>query len=450
LALYPYSKKTIISTQSKGKILRLIADINFFDLDFMASTLLPYIEVPSFGISLDSIEKLEKNSIYLLNEIALQSVRNGDLVTAKLILKEITKKTYFFLGGGVLDKQKILVPFIYFFRNLTSESIRRGTDDVLIEILWMVQMINMFCAEEKLEWQILDDLNEFLEDLLLRSLKNDLTRVVKFGFYSLADILFNHLGLIGPNQENETKDDELKENEPQAEWQQISDDCAWILGNVIRKAIELNNMQVAFNGIKEFLKIAHQISESKFSVSNKEWAIKSFYSEFKHFLLKCTESESFKEAIENQGFMLSLTILQILDKNEKYSKLPLIYYSETLIELTEKCQVDSFLLNQLGSIARGFIPNIGDPKIHEEAIIYICRVFNKMREIIERKKNKECKDLYSELFKQLDYLKESTKDKKIKNAKIQEEISMTLSQFDHSKLRNNRELQEDLIVEWPT
>lgn len=124
------------------------------------------------------------------------------------------------------------------------------------------------------------------------------------------------------------------------------------------------------------------------------------------------------------------------------------YSIPNFMEITDCSSANTTLSIIAGALARHLIENINKTKMNEESLIYICRVFNKLREIIEQSNTPETAKLYMEMREQVVALEKWMKFKGKSSEMVLKEIRNTLDQFD--KLHKYLKTIQSHLIEWPT
>ena len=111
--------------------------------------------------------------------------------------------------------------------------------------------------------------------------------------------------------------------------------------------------------------------------------------------------------------------------------------------------MDTFVLNELGATGRGCVHKLDEHPLYKEALIFIVKTFNKLREDVEKEiNNSNIKRIYIEVRDQVFSLKRWMKDYNKKDEEIEILIENTLSSFDYYEELKN-ELEKG-IIKWPT
>lgn len=92
-------------------------------------------------------------------------------------------------------------------------------------------------------------------------------------------------------------------------------------------------------------------------------------------------------------------------------------------------------LNELGNVGRMAIDRIDESHLYAEALLFILRVFNRIRELLEAKNgSRDSVTAYSEVFEQIQSFKKWMEDESKKNDSIEKEYFYPINQFKYSNI----------------
>lgn len=444
LILFPYSRKIIASTQSKKTIIelinkideQLIATFNYFRPDVPPSTY---------------ISRLEDNPIFILSEVAIRSIKDDDRLTPKLILVEATNKLLKMLEANE-NKRMTINAFLIIYRNTARTAIQVRQESVLRTILDCMERLHLFCAEKKILWHQVIELNKTLVDLLDESIKAGLDEIIKYGFYSIVDILKNHLDKNIPNEDEirslhiGTGKDIPADPYKNLQWNHISTEYIGMIANLIETSIELKRSQAVSNGLNRLAHISSTVISSELGDLQKSAIISRSYYLTKTLTLKCIDEGLYKK-IFTLSLFNSFTIEDALEEKVNISKDLLIQFSEFLLLLAEKDSLDESILNDLGTLGRCAVEKLGTDHIFKAALLFIIDVFKRLREIVEANLSEEKRLIYLEIYSQIESLKKWMEQYNKKDQEIESNLNDALSKFD--QLETLKKKQSEGIIKWP-
>ena len=452
IILFPYSQKIIGSTQSKKRIEDILekidgAAIRFFRLS-THSMVTPVLDDSGRYEVVTSI--IEENPIYILKEVAVRSLKDDDLIIPRFVLAESTRKLLAILKNvDERDKARDTINvFLIIIRGTARQAIKSRQEGILYAILGAIEGIHSFCAENKLPWYVVIELNNALVEIIEETIKSDLTNVSKYGLYTIERIMKAHL------EKNTPSEDEIwtlhiysgekvqHDTNKSLQWQDVSDRYIRMVSNLTETAIDLQKSEVVNTGLFVLENIASEAMNLDLGDRQKTPIIRWCYYYIEKSILKSVE-----EGLYSKGAVRPIFygMDAALEKKAKFSNIPLITFSKILIQLAEKNSLDSFILNDLGTLGRDSITKVEENTIYKDSVLYIIKVFDKIKNITEKNLNEENKQIYVEINTQLNsftrWMESSTK----KNCDVEIALDKILNSFD--KLDQiKREYEKDMIT----
>jgi len=126
-------------------------------------------------------------------------------------------------------------------------------------------------------------------------------------------------------------------------------------------------------------------------------------------------------------------MFNIVKCNTDFSNQILILYCEILLELANRDIFYEFYIRNLGVFGLKIIIGQSDIINSNEIILYIFRVLNKLRKIIEKSPERLLLDKYVILYTQIEHLKKLIDDNKKEFTQIEKEIFSIYEIFMKSK-----------------
>lgn len=445
LILFSYSRRIISSTQSKERIIELVNQIDYQVINSF-KYFRPHVP-PSIYIS-----AIEDNPIFILSEVAIRTLKDDDRLTPKLVLVEATNKLLKMLEVHG-DRRTTINAFLIIFRNTARQAVQSQQEGTLRTILDCIESIHSFCAEKQVPWNEVIELNEILSEVLEESVKAGLDETGKVGFYIIEHIMKKHL------EKNVPKEDEIwtlhirtgkevpVDHDKSLQWEHVSMGYIGMISNLIETSIELKRGQVVSTGLHRLISIASKVIDNKLGDIQKADIIRWSYYYAKTLALKCVDEDLYKKVIGLSPFNF-IAIDRALEKKTIFSKDPLLQFSEFLLQLAHKNSLDIFILNVLGTVGRGAVHKLDDDNIYKESLLFIIKVFNRLKEIIDADLSEEKRRIYLEIHSQTESLKKWMEQHNKKDQEIENNLNSTLSRFD--KLETLKKEQSEGIIKWPS
>jgi len=460
IILYPSFKAILTAANSKKKIEEIIDRINVTNINSLSTT--AFRTSPSTYVS-----EVEKNPILILSEAAIQTIKDNDMLISKFIIFESTNRLLELLkdtsstkrvkNRNIINSSKrdVINSFLIIFRHSARQACKQGDVSTLLMLLGAMGKIHTFCADNKIPAYVFEELDEMLEEMLEQTIKDDISEVAKKGLWLIEKILEKHLEKNVPAEKDIWSLHPFKEKKnihtdpyKAIQWNHISINYVAMINRLIEKSIELGRVSLISRGLLTLERIASYVVRSNLGNLQKKSIIWFCYSYIESLVLECAD----KGLYNSNSVGLSLVFDQFridnaLDKKAEFSKIPLTYFGDTLVQLARKNVLSLFTLNILGTVGRENVEKIED-NLHAEALLFVCKVFDQIRKILE-KNNKvtENRRVYIEVFNQVSSLKQWMENKNKHNSIIKKKISTILKKF--KNLDDYRKEFENKTVKWP-
>jgi len=455
IILYPIVRKCLDITRSKKKIMDMIESINYLHI-------MNYLQISRTRIHGERVASIEKNPIYILNEVVTRSIDNKDSAIPEMILIKSTDVLLNLIkNNSEYDIRDLINGFLIIIKNSAFQAIRNESVNILRLVIIQIRRIHVFCAKSRFYWSNLVELNDIFLDILHKTIEANLTDSAKNNFILLEDILFNQLIYNVPNendlfwfqeriQRKKIEEDEQESIKRDNQWHTVSLEYLGMFFSCIDKALELKNGNIALYGIYILNSLVSKIEKSSLGSKQKKQLLRDCYYHISSYIITAKKNDLLSK--HNIGFIsLSFnydTILSILNKrDQEYSKIPLLYFCGTLIALAQEQFFDESIQNNLGALGRSLIDKVNENNLFLGALILICNTFYKIYEQVKLSELEEGSKILDEIFKQVDSLKRWMKDKNVKNKILEDKINKILEELKTAtKVRNNK---DNLIIEWP-
>jgi hypothetical protein len=452
LALFPTLRNFLDITRSNRNLLKMILSITYSDIHDFSSYYKKNI------IS----DKIEKNPIYILYEIAISSITNSDLITLKLILSEMINKftEIIELKKENYGRREMVSAFNFITDNIAMQAIKSSSESILARIMFQIKDMHLVFVKNKFSSIDLIEINSSIRDIFLKTIENKMGNNTEHNYLILKDILVNHLKNYVPKEkklsissntiEKEKNKKEFLDNNIDFEWNYISNDYINTFYYCIVKAIEFKNEYIAIYGIYMLGNLVMHIKDIDQigNLEKKELFSKCYYN-IRILLLACRD----QDLLPRGELLVSLTfnnavISDILLKNNEYSKIPLLEFCSTLIALSRKKFFDAFLIKGLGTIGLSIVKQINENKFFLEALLLICNSLRLIALEIKRTGIQFEYKVYHEIYNQLNSIDNVIRKDQFGNQILKDKLFKILKTFDDFEIRKNIKKNEN-IVKWP-
>lgn len=455
IILYPFVRRGLDITRSKKKIMDMIESINY-------SHIMNYLQISRTRIHGESVASIEKNPIYILNEIVTRSFDNKDTVIPEMILIRSTDVLLNLIkNNSEYDIRDLINGFLIILKNSAFQAIRNESVNILRLVMIQIKRIHIFCAKSRFDWSNLVELNGIFQDILHKTIEANLTEVAENNFIILESILFNQLFHNVPKEDDlfwfqeriqrkKIEEDEQESIKRENQWDIVSRDYLGMFFSCIDKALELRNVNIALYGTYILNSFVSEIEKIHLGSKQKKQLIRDCYHYISSSIISARKNGLLsKRNITFISFSFNYnTILNILKKHDQeYSKIPLLDFCGTLIVLAQEKFFDEFILNNLGALGRSLIERVNENNLFLEALILVCNTFYKIYEQVKLSDLEEGSKILNEIFKQVDSLKRWMKAKNVKNKILENKIKKILKE-----LKIATEVikdKDDIIIEWP-
>jgi hypothetical protein len=446
--LYPCSKAILLSATSKKRIMEIV---NRIDPQTIR-------RLDEYSHPLAYIEQIEENPFFILSEVNSQTIREHDRLTPQLVLIESTKRIQDLMmkSDDSLDNRTIIKAFLIIVRTSANQAIKERHSLALDALLSSIRQVHYFCAEHKVPWHEFIELNSTLKEILIRMMQEDLDAHVNEGMWIIQDIQERHLRNNVPLEDEiwplhigkGKRKDIPHDTEKDLQWAQISRVFIDMLYELIDRAIGFNKGELVSIGLRCFTNIAGSAIQAEYLGNlQKRNIVSECYYRAEDLTLKSVREGLYKRVLDLSPFDSS-KIFCALNEDTEFSRIPLICFGETLIQLTQGNVPRNYDLNVLGTVGRKVIDRMDESHLHVEALLVILRVFNRIRGLLEAEnETPDTITAYFEVLNQVQSLKKWTEEKNKHNDLIEEEISHILGSF--KKIKEFEIGSENTIITWP-
>jgi hypothetical protein len=446
VVLYPCVKRILGTARSKDKIRKIVGEIGGRSISifrmFRRSVPRP-----------DYFSTIEEDPLFVLSEVAIRTINEGDRLTPRFILTESTNKLIELLKkrSGHHDMREVINSFSIIYRHSARQAIIHKQEGTLATVLEVIRGIYEFCAEKKVPWHEVIELNELYQEIIEDTIEAGFDEVARQGLWDVKWVLEKQLEKnVPPESEiwmfhirEKGKTEVPVDHDKSLQWDNIPHTYLRMLNSLSEKVIEFKRTQVIWAALHNFPDLISTVTDMNLGDNQKGQIINmcSYYG--KSLAIKCVDKGVYGDILVITPFRMFETE-KVLGKDAVYSKRVLIDFCETLIELAQREVFDTFAFNEIGATGRGLVEKLDESPFYKEAVILICRTFDRIREEIEKSRKPEKDRAYPEAFKQVESLKRWMESKNKHDKAVEDEIGSVLGKF--------RELEayEGKTIKWPT
>ena len=425
--IYFYSKAILFSAFSEKRIKEIVGKIDLEAVSQFDENVQETQPLSAY------VQSMKENPIYLLSEVAIRRIKDDDRLTPQLILIESTKRLLDLISqpDGSHSKRATINAFLIIVGDSAYQVISKRQKRTLMTILRVIEEIHSFCAQNKVPWHEVIELNQMFQAILEQVIEANLDGVARRGLWTIERIFSEHLKNNVPLESELQSFQILKDNEKdvpydsekELQWKNVSNEYIKMLYELIKKAIELKKRELVFTGLRCFTRTASTIINSKLGDLQKTEIVSRCYYYAEFLTIRSANEGLYSRMLALSPFDWS-DISDALDKKTVFSKLPLEYFGETLIQLAQRGVLDISDVNELGKIGTSVIEKIDVSDLHVEALSYIFRIFDKIREIFDDKISEvENANVYLEILRETQSLTKSIERCNEHNEILERELS---------------------------
>jgi hypothetical protein len=149
-------------------------------------------------VSTEQLEALEVDPLYVLSEVAIQSVSHGDRVIPRMVIGVATNRLLELLKqqaehGDADETRDLFGMFLPLFKAVGKAAIKQGDELTLLWLFGAIETIQKNAASLKVQWSCLVELNEYLEDIGVRCIEQELQSSARSALRTIEHSLEAHL-----------------------------------------------------------------------------------------------------------------------------------------------------------------------------------------------------------------------------------------------------------------
>jgi hypothetical protein len=382
---------------------------------------------------------LEDHPLFVLSEIGIRSVIERDRVTPRLILLYAGQRLAKLLeeraeAGAIEDTRDLLGAFLAVFKPVAKTAIEQGDERTLVTVIATMGSIDEFAAKLHVPWYCLIEFESTFQELAVSSARNGSTTAARRALSEVEAILDAHLREnVSPESElrsfNWGKGSETIESDPDAEnqWHHVSTDYVDMITKVIEGAVEAGDSEGVSSGLHALGVVVQHVERIEtLGVGQKERIIGWTLWHAEELLIKAATKLGTMPILGASAFDAFKTS-RALEENLPWSKLQLRHLCHASLRLAEHKRLEWHLLNELGTIGRGCVADIGSGKLNAEAIILIGDTLGEIARIYQSTASSGELKVLKEVVKQLESLERWANGKLQESQTASEHVSRALA-----------------------
>lgn len=411
--LYFFVKLILTSNYINNKVQKVILSLTYDDIS-------NYFKKYSYFKLENDFINIDKNPHLFLEEMFSNAVKRKDTHAISIFYSTLYMKTLLLLNK--FKNTEEIHNIFKFLRELDLNTAQVAINEheklILKTILDNLFPTYLSCIGEDITGENLKELNITLRCILILIVESRNMLNIDFSIY-LAGLKKFIIDLV----KKQDKDSNTNPVENQIE----------ILHEVTDRAININLNNCAMDGLNLIIDIIYEvIEETDISKSRKKDVIRQCCERYKYLILKMFDRGLHDENILVHPFNF-IKMFNIVKRNIDFSNQILLLYCEILLELANRDIFYEFYIRNLGVFGLKIIIGQSDINNSNEFILYIFRVLNKLRKIIEKSPERLLLDKYGILCTQIEHLKKLIDDNKKEFTKIEKEIFSIYEIFMKSK-----------------
>jgi len=411
--LYFFIKLILTSNYINNKVQKVILSLKYDDIS-------NYLEKYSYFRLQDDFINIDKNPHLFLEEMFANTVKRKDSLAISTFYSTLELKILFLLEES--KKAEEINRIFKFFRGLDTNTAQVAINEheklILQTILDWLFTTYLGCIDKNIIGESLKELTYTIKYILLLIVESKNVLDIDFFVY-LAGVKKFIVDLLKKQEKNSNTNPVVNQME--------------ILFDVTDRAIENNLNNCAREGLNRIIDIIYEvIEETDISKSRKKDVVKQCCENYTYLILKMFNRGLCDINILVYPFNF-IKMFNIVKRNADFSNQILILYCEILLELANRDIFYEFYIRNLGVFGLKIILDQSDIVNSNEFILYIFRVLNKLRRIIEKSSERLVLGKYGILYTQIEHLKKLIDDNKKEFTQIEKEVSSIYESFMNSK-----------------
>lgn len=235
------------------------------------------------------------------------------------------------------------------------------------------------------------------------------------------------------------------DHEKSLQWHHIGREYLWMLADIVEAAITNRRSDAASTGLRSLLSMASDAARlDNLGMKQKDEIVRWGYYHAGRLSVHCID-----QGLNDRMLPLSpfCDISDMLREDRPYARFALAEFGQFLVEAALRNAVTTFVLNDIGAIARGAATRSKLSAINRAAVRFAVNVFDKIRGLFEENLTGRNWREYLECHSQIESVKKWLLQHNPEERELVEYCNIAQGRF--AKLDRAREIVDRASVEWP-
>lgn len=275
-------------------------------------------------------------------------------------------------------------------------------DEKTLKTIWIIISLNhKHFSDKKIQLLYLEEFDFFTKNFIDSILNAQLDNVTKFGLTQIENILKYHYSNSLPDQSKISMIMDVFEQKRiehnvtiELQWQKISSDIPYYFTTILRKSIELKNVNVFSSTLYNLDYLASEVIRNEaIGEYQKAFILYDLLSDFFYYQI-----EAFKNNLYSRSKEIKFPSTDICNKaieiDGVYKKRLLSMVSDFYIELykIKKLDFSTMFPNYFGAIGRTCANKYHESQSYKESLKYILKAFKYLKKEFEKELNDNIKN----------------------------------------------------------
>jgi hypothetical protein len=379
-ALYPSVKGMLAGTATnRERISSIGATLDFRAVHRVA-------QIRRYPLT-EELVVLEDHPLFVLSEIAIRSIGDGDRIVPRLVVHEAGSRLLELLkqmteSSSIDQSRDVMNSFLLVFRP-TARAATKHRDELTTEaVIRVMEDIHVAAAEWHTPWHCFIEFDECLQEIATQAAASGMETSSRTACWAVQTILEAHLRHNVPEEKDvwmlNLKKGEAAPQEPDHEkglqWENVSRRYVDMLVAITEAGIESRLAGIVTTGLMSLGRLVEAVSRlENLGLRQKEDVIRWCHYHARTLAVRAAKELGTAPTLALYAFN-ELRTADALDKDLPWAKTGILQHCSALIRLAEMKALNRFSLNDLGTLGRHSIDELqkhGSPR-HAEAVILIC------------------------------------------------------------------------------
>ncbi|MGH9195506.1 MAG: hypothetical protein ACRD1T_07185, partial [Acidimicrobiia bacterium] len=339
------------------------------------------------------LERLEQDPGYVLSEIAVRSIATGDRVAPRMVIGAVTERVLRLLrhDDPHVQPEQLrdrLNTFLPIYRTVGTAAASHDDELTFKWLFRSAELIHKSAAELKLPWYVLVEFDEWLQAVTVACGERGLDDASRMAAWTVSNVLEAQLRHNVPDEKDvwdlnwkSGEDVQAPDHDKSNQWSTVSDRYISILVRLIQTLLEHEHLELATMGLMRIAGVMDTVNGlDNLGPAQKDQLIRRCLFEAERLVV-----DEGKHLTQRSLLTLyplnSMRLKRWLDGDTRFAKTAILLLCRTLLRLAEQKRLDSYALNELGTLARGSIEKVDDAPRYAQAVSLACDTFGQLGEL---------------------------------------------------------------------